>query len=301
MATKIQWTDESWNPIIGCTKISPGCANCYAEIMCKRFWKSWGYEPPPHHFKVKFHEKRIYTPSRWRKPRRVFVCSMGDLFHWDVQDKWIDRIISTIASCNKHIFQILTKRPERMFKYFDDLANLHERPEVQDRIMRGGHIHYQGFHSSVMKYRTGSAIPNLWLGTSVEDQKTADNRIPWLLKTPAAIRFVSYEPALEKVSFDEFLRCPKCSYTKRDAGIHLDHHICGGKIPEGLHQIIMGSESGPKARPFDMDWARDIRDQCQMAGIAFFLKQAPVEGKIISMPLLDGKVWDEMPKDVPHD
>ncbi len=116
-------------------------------------------------------------------------------------------------------------------------------------------------------------LPNVWLGVSTENQQAADERIPLILKTPAAVRFISYEPALEKVNFDEFLRCPKCSYTQRDAGINMDHHLCEGKIPDRIHQIIIGAESGPKARPFDMDWARSVRDQCKMAGVPFFFKQ----------------------------
>lgn len=265
MATKIEWTDESWNPVTGCTKVSPGCANCYAEIICKRFWKSWGYESPPNHFKVKMHPDRLGQPLRWRKPRMIFVCSMGDLFHEDVSNDFIEQVFAVMLIAKEHTFQILTKRPERMENWLRNLAMF--------------------------------PYPNVWLGVSVEDQKAADERIPWLLKTHAILRYVSYEPALGSIDFTHI------HYDGKLLGVNCltgHDYYCGKKesifAGNKIGWVILGCESGPKRRPFNYDWAQQTRFHCKKFGIPFFFKQAPVDGKVIHMPLLYGKTWDQIPE-----
>jgi len=212
--SKIEWTNKSWNPITGCTPVSEGCRNCYARRMAQRLKGRYGY-PMDDPFRVTFHPDRLNEPSKWLKPRMVFVCSMGDLFHYSLSYLTINEVIAVIGRNYQHIFQILTKRPERALEFYGRFP--------------------------VRKY------PNVWLGVSVENQKTADERIPILLQIPAAVHFVSYEPALEEVNFTPYLN--------------------------KLDWLIAGGESGPGARPAHPDWFRKARDQCVAAGVPFFFKQ----------------------------
>jgi protein gp37 len=229
MSTKIEWADEVWNPVTGCTKISEGCRNCYAESIAKRFWGERKFSD------VKCHPERLDIPLHWKKPRRVFVNSMSDLFHIAISDIFIFDCFRTIEKAKQHTFIVLTKRPHRMRRWFDI------------------------FHA-------GEPLPNLWLGVSVEDQSKADERIAWLRGIPAAVRFVSVEPMLERVDLTEWL--------------------------SGLDWVICGGESGKNARPHpSLTDVRYLKDQCVAAGVPFFLKQ--MWGK--KMPELDGKVWDEYP------
>lgn len=170
-ATKIEWADARWNPVTGCSRVSEGCRNCYAERMAKRLAGRCEY-PADDPFSVTFHPGRLHEPTRWRKPRRVFVCSMADLFHDDVDVAWLHGVFDVISACAQHTFMVLTKRPERMFNFFAGTsgAGLNVEP-----------------------------MPNLWLGVSVENQAAATDRIGWLLDTPAAVRFVSCEPLLGPV------------------------------------------------------------------------------------------------------
>jgi len=238
MATKskIEWTDATWNPVTGRTKISRGCARCYAERMAYRFAGCNGYPHRPQHFDVTLHPQRLERPLRWRKPRRVFVCSMSDLFHEDVPDSYIDRVfeimIYSAARQLGHTFQVLTKRPERMLAWFNAGRN------------RGGdHV----------------PLHNLWLGVTCENQEQSDKRIPYLLQTPAAVRFVSVEPMLGPVDIEHFLGD---TFSSLYGGFSL-----------GLDWVICGGESGPGAQPMHPDWARALRDQCASAGVPFFFKQ----------------------------
>jgi len=262
--SKIEWTDTTWNPITGCSKVSEGCRNCYAESYANRFWGDRKFTD------VQCHEDRLDQPLRWKKPRRVFVNSMSDLFHPDVPDEFIDAVFGRISACPHHTFQILTKRPERMQKF---MSNLDE-----------------SFTGEFYK-----AFPNVWLGVSAEDQKTADERIPILLKTPAAVRFVSYEPALGPVDFMK----KRCLHHDREFfASNEEHEFCqlcvdngftltsgnklwmGDEMISGIDWIIMGGESGPNARPMHPDWARSVRDQCQEANVAFFMKQMSKKAQI---------------------
>lgn len=267
MGSKIEWTDETWNPVTGCTKVSEGCRNCYAERMSKRLAGRFGYPAAPNSFDVTLHPGRLADPLHWDKPRMVFVCSMGDLFHPKVDDRFIRRVFSVMGRSHmrKHIFQILTKRPERMRGFV----------WRWEREIHGN---------------TGRAL-NVWLGVSAESQAAADERIPILLDTPAAVRFVSIEPILGPVDLWGNL-----SGTAGDpAGPDYS--------PGGLDWVIVGGESGPGARPPVTYWIRDIRDQCIAAGVPFFFKQwgGPqkkgwvIDGKVYSGRELDGETWDQMP------
>lgn len=256
--TKIEWTDASWNPIRGCSRISEGCRNCYAERVAARFsgpgepyeglakyvavTKYAGREfplvvnEPRWTGEVRLIEEALDVPLRWKKPRRIFVNSMSDLFHEKVPYVWMARIWSVMKLAPQHTFQILTKRPQRMQSYCADIET--------------------------------EVLPNVWLGVSVEDQETADERIPLLLQTPAAVRWVSYEPALGPVDFRN-LRCN--TFNAMDG---IDYELIdGGPQPSRLNWIVCGGESGPGARPMHPDWARSVREQCQSAGVPFFFKQ----------------------------
>ena len=254
--TSIEWCDYTWNPISGCSPASEGCANCYAEGIAKRFKMPWG--------KPVFHPERLSDPLKLRKPSRIFVCSMSDLFHERVQAEWINGIIQTIRICPQHTFIILTKRSHRMKEYI----------------------------SFVNQY---AIISNLWLGVTVEKQARADERIPLLLQTPAAVRFVSVEPMLGEVNLQRIL--VKKSVTKApDITFDTLKGWHGGAEEDRtkLDWGICGPESGPKARPFNLDWARSLRDQCAAAGAPFFFKgiRNP-EGKDY---LLDGVKHFEWPE-----
>ena len=232
--TTIEWAEKSWNPVTGCTPVSEGCANCYAKRMANRLRGRFGY-PADDPFRVTLHPDRLTEPLRWRKPRRVFVCSMGDLFHDDVPTDLIDNVLEIVAACPAHQFLLVTKRPENI----DD--KLYGVTEANACRSLGG----------------GDYLPNLWLGVSVENQARADERIPILLQIPAAVRFVSYEPALGPVDFSPWLT---------PAG----ELVTTSRTPDWL---IAGGESGPGARPAHPDWFRKVRDDCQAAGAAFFFKQ----------------------------
>jgi len=260
MATKIEWTDEVWNPVTGCTKVSQGCKNCYAETIAKRFWGERKFTD------VQCHMDRLGIPSRWKKPRLVFVNSMSDLFHEDVSFDFILHCWMVMAG-TKHIYQVLTKRPERMHRFVNEWLP--------------GAWGLATMSMELLDY----PIPNIWLGVSVENQETADERIPWLLKTPAAIRFVSYEPALGPVNLGNVLG----RYLANKLGNWIEN-------PDGgIDWVIAGCESGRGARPAHRDWFRFIRDQCQEVDIPFFLKQMVVNGKLTKMPELDDRVWNEYP------
>lgn len=237
--TKIEWTNKSWNPITGCDKISPGCKNCYAERMSHRLAGRAGYPPAPNNFKVTPHLDRLNEPDKWRKPQMIFVCSMGDLFHEDVPIEMICNVFRAARNLEQHTFQILTKRPERMYKFLTEKCGT-------------GKFQYPF-----------AGLPNIWLGVTCENQKCADERIPWLLKTPAAVRFVSAEPLLEPIRiapewFSEF--------DLGSDGIRIvKNHI--------IHWIIVGAETGPGKRPMQNEWAESIRTQCREAQIPFFFKK----------------------------
>lgn len=305
--TSIEWTDASWNPIVGCTEISPGCANCYAARLAATRLKNhsdykalavihegrYVSKDRPNvncsHWEgeVRFLCERLEEPLHWKKPRKIFVCDMGDLFHESVDAVDIARIFLVMQKACWHTFQVLTKRADRMHHFFT-------------RLSTGGAI---GVPIGP-KLELNWPLPNVWVGVSVENQHFADDRIPILLDTPAAVRFISAEPLLGAVEL-------KASWLPaRGAASGIDWVICGG-------------ESGPNARPMHPDWARSLRDQCVVAGVPFFFKQwgewapcanfpeAPLSassleknhehpmikvGKKKAGRLLDGREWNEFPQ-----
>jgi protein gp37 len=281
----IEWTDATWNPVTGCTKVSQGCKHCYAERVFPRVYGKHMMQdfhsdagparailpPRPRRFTdVVSHPDRLDQPLHWKKPRRVFVNSMSDLFHEDVPDEFLDSVFRVMVRARKHTFQILTKRPERMRAYMGSF-----KPDGDGWVTRNGVPAMGKIQSSPLIADNNWPPANIWLGTSVEDQETANERIPLLLQTPAAIRFVSYEPALDAVQFTRWLyestACANCGDASWPAG-----HCCDDPLivaTPSLHWLIAGGESGPNARPAHPDWFRSARDQCVAAGVAFFFKQ----------------------------
>lgn len=245
--TAIEWTDRTWNPVTGCTKVSPGCDHCYAESIAERFRGGPAF---PNGFDVQLREHKLTEPLRWRKPSKVFVNSMSDLFHDAVPDEYIARVFAVMALAPRHTFQVLTKRHARM-------RSLLSSPAFAD-LVDAESIPYD--RSPLGHRRISLPLRNVWLGVSTENQQWADIRIPALLDTPAAIRFVSAEPLLGPIDLIEA------------GGVH-DSPPRTGLIRPPLDWVIVGGESGRAARPMDPQWARDIRDQCVSAGVPFHFKQ----------------------------
>ena len=263
MPTKINWCDETWNPITGCTPISPGCAHCYAKKMANRLKGRYGY-PKDDPFGLVIHEDRFRQPRKWKLPKRIFVCSMGDLFHEELPFEWIAKVLLSAAKAPQHQYLLLTKRPGYV-REFDEWSET-------IGVDRGCWL------SPWQK--------NLWLGVSCENQEWADKRIPHLLKIPAAVRWLSLEPLLGPIDLigdlSGGLRCDQCGYTNRDAGIHMDHSICTNKY--GGHGwanwVVVGCESGQGRRPCKLEWVRKIVEQCEEANVPVWVKQIEIDGKV---------------------
>lgn len=250
--TNIEWATHQWNPIVGCSVVSPGCTNCYAMRMAgTRLRETEAYRNltadsksgPVWTGAVRLLEERLDDPLRWRKPKdgsrlRVFVNSMGDLFHDHVQHSWAVSVFQAMIDAPQHDFLVLTKRAHNMRSF----VRFCLPPKLLDRW----------------------PPTNVWLGVSVEDQARADDRIPVLIDTPASIRFVSYEPALGPVDFGRWLACRKST--------GLAEWVSDGDR-NAIDWVIVGGESGPRARPFDLKWARQAIDQCRAAGVPCFVKQ----------------------------
>lgn len=260
--TKIEWATKVWNPITGCTPISDGCKDCYAKKMASRLQGRRGYDKA-NPFKITIHpEDKFLEPLKWRKPANVFVCSMGDLFHKDVPTAEIDKVFAIAAILPQHNFMFLTKRPERMAEYFTIPAKqLSER--WSDAIIEMGISGKNEDVDSVAAYlhnrcALGWPLKNIWLGVSVENQKTADERIHYLNEISAAVKFVSCEPLLLEINFEKSL------------GDSLKWHA--GGLKNCISWVIAGGETGHNARPVHPDWVRSLRDQCENDGIPFFFK-----------------------------
>lgn len=284
MSTTIEWTQrpgtkgETWNPVVGCTKVSPGCKHCYAEELHDRRHKAYTegklqnlpqYAKPFR--KVQLMHERLTLPLKWKQPRTVFVNSMSDLFHEEVPYSFVDQVFAVMALTPQHTYQVLTKRPERMEEY---LCDPQRREAIEAAILQVMDAH--GLPTTDVPWVSDrlEALPNVWLGTSVEDQKAADERIPHLLRCPAAVRFLSCEPLLGAVDLTRVLYDGVCVIDCLNGthGFPLPH----AELPKNtgpVHWVIAGGESGPKARPMHPDWARDLRDQCKAAGVPFFFKQ----------------------------
>ena len=230
----IEWTDATWNPVTGCTKISPGCAHCYAETITLRFKRGGPFLPGK--TTINLHPDRLGQPAKWRTPRRIFVNSMSDLFHEEVPFEFVRQVFDAMAENPRHIYQVLTKRPERMLEYVEWTEYEHWPDQV-------------------------------WAGVSVENQRWADARIPLLRKVPCAVRFLSCEPLLKPIDLE------------------LD----------GIQWVIVGGESGLRARKMREEWALAIRNQCRKAGAAFFFKQWGGRTSKTNGRLLQGEEWNEIP------
>lgn len=299
----IAWTDESWNPVRGCSRVSEGCRNCYAERIAERFCDGPGEHytegddgamfkaaPQPFHTfaergkgwtrKVALLPEMLVEPLRWRKPSRVFVCSTSDLFHDALPDSAIDEVLAVMLLAHRHTFMVLTKRAARMREYF-------AAPGLYGRVLRVVENLRRALHltANVGVSDPGRRLPPwIWLGVSVEDQQRADERIPHLLATPAAVRWVSYEPALGPVDFTPWFGrrvsvpdgdygnayCSRCGIGWNDPD---DDHECPPGFGPRPNWLVVGGESGPGARPFDLAWARSTIRQCREAGVACFVKQ----------------------------
>jgi protein gp37 len=259
----IEWTDATWNVLRGCLRVSPGCQRCYAERDALRMSGPGGaYEglvkmvggEPRWTGEVRFVPELLDQPLRWRKPRRIFVNSMSDLFHEKVEDEWLDSIFAAMALAPQHVYQILTKRPERMQRYVTALLDgqryaCDRATEIRKSLVGGLMVGMANRALPGSEHRKAAPPydpwPFVWPGVSVEDRKHLD-RLDWLRDTPAAVRFVSFEPLLEDLG-----------------SVNLD----------GIHQVILGGESGPGARPCDVAWIRSLRDQAKAAGCKVFVKQ----------------------------
>lgn len=305
--SRIAWTDATWNVVTGCTPASAGCAHCYASTFARRGMGEWKGRP---FSEVHCHEDRLANPLHWKKPRKVFVCSMGDLFHEAVPDEFVERVLSVIQTTPQHDYQLLTKRPDRMLAFMT-------RPV-------GAWTH------SAHPLSLSWPYSNLWLGVSVEDQATADARIPLLLQTPAAVRFVSAEPMLGPVELSRYLASSKTIHVSADVdGMLRNRNFdalsgddgrpltrveaeaelralsargakrirgsdecagfseqtgCPGHPNPRADWIIVGAESGPKRRRVAEDAIRSVVEQCRAAGTACFVKQIEVNGRVSHDP-----------------
>ncbi len=255
--TGIEWTDATWSPVTGCSKVSPGCAHCYAERMAltrlsgKPGYPGLPWTPENAAENVVLRPDRLDLPLRWRKPRRVFVNSMSDLFHERVPDAFIDDVFNVMAHARRHTFQVLTKRPERMCSWA-----INRDIETGWRLVPAPD-------------GTAWATRNVWLGTSIESDRWV-GRADALRETPAAVRFISAEPLLGPL--------PSLDLT-------------------GIDWLIVGGESGQHCRKMDPEWVRDLRDRATSANVAFFFKQWGGRTPKAGGRLLDGRTWDEYPRD----
>lgn len=283
----IEWTDATWNPTVGCSIVSPGCTNCYAMHVAAGLERRFGSEKYRGLTKsvngnivwtgeVRLDDDALLQPLKWKRGRKIFVNSMSDLFHESLSDEQIDKVFAVMALCPQHIFQVLTKRAERMRDYITTANRCHI---IGDQMMRLAKIG-AGFKCVSWPFL------NVWLGVSAERQQEADERIPHLLATPAAVRFVSAEPLLGPLDLSRMPFINGDPRHKRDAltgfsylfGRGVDGHpdaTIEVKKPlmSRLDWIIVGGESGKHARPMHPDWARSLRDQCAAADVPFFFKQ----------------------------
>jgi len=287
--SKIEWCDRTWSPVTGCTKISSGCVNCYAErqaIMHR------GHPNPKiahtyrNGFEVTCHPEKLQQPIPWRNPSRVFVCSMSDLFHEDVPDEFIVKVWATMAQAWKQTFLILTKRSERLRNLLADCAQFYADViyELQDRGLEFDDLLWP--------------LLNVHVGVSCSTQGELEKASEDLMMTDAVLWFLSLEPLLEEIilpySLTDDAVCPECGSTGRKQTCT----FCGADTEprQRIEHVIVGCESGPGRRPMMFGWAASLRDQCQESGIPFFLKQVEVRRKIIKMPAMGGRVWDQLPE-----
>jgi protein gp37 len=273
----IEWTEATWNPVTGCDRVSVGCDHCYALTLARRL-KAMGnprYQNDGRSrtsgpgFGVTLHPDKLNEPLRWKRPRTVFVNSMSDLFHPDVPSEFVASVFAVMEAAHWHQFQVLTKRPRRMAHLLNDSSWRELVNEGADRSLR---------------HPREWPLPNVWLGTSIENQAWADQRVPLLLRAPAMVRFLSCEPLLGPIDLRAHLPLSLL-------GDHR-HTDADGSL---LHWVIVGGESGPGARQMELEWAIEIRDVCLQAGVPFFFKQWGGRTPKAGGRSLDGRTWDELP------
>lgn len=292
--TSIEWTDATWNPITGCSVVSPGCTNCYAMKLAGTRLKHTASRKgltvqskagPVWNGQVRFNEEFLLQPLSWKAPRMIFVCAHGDLFAEGVPDEWIDKVFAVMALTPQHTFQVLTKRPQRMRHYLvgDRNASNDDPHQPHQRILNAayGLIGNPDRFSPIALHLRSMCeaseipipLPNVWLGVSAEDQKRAEERIADLLMSPAAVRWLSIEPFLGDIDLTMLDSGELARWNCLIRGDSKDafgrHHRSGNAID----WVVAGGESGPGARPMHPAWARSLRDQCVTAGVPFFFKQ----------------------------
>lgn len=319
--TGIEWTDATWNPTTGCTKVSPGCDNCYALTFSER-WRGVSGHYFENGFDIQLRPDKLTLPLRWKKPRKVFVNSMSDLFHKDIPDEYIAKVFAVMALTPRHTYQLLTKRHGRMRSLLNDRSFA-----VAVRVEM-----YAIDRDATLDTQEQWPLPNVWLGVSVEDQKHADLRIPALLDTPAAVRFLSCEPLLGSVDLTRIAAGSKQQPDMVYDALGQRYGVPGrwqAATSARIDWVIVGGESGRGARPMSPQWAASLRDQCAAADVPFFFKQwgeyAPTGWHVIGRPQkghalvgdpiddlghrhemrrvgkkaagreLDGRTWDQFP------
>lgn len=286
--TKIEWTDTTWNPVIGCRHVAEGCRHCYAETMSKRL-AAMGKKDYASILdaKGKFNGRAITRPEtlaeplHWKKPRRVFVNSMSDLFHEDVPFEFIAAVFGIMAACPQHTFQVLTKRPERALAFLNWADENIGEPDYYARFFDCDPATRQASTDGRAEPTSDWPLKNVWLGTSIATQADADKNVPVLLKCPASVRFVSAEPLIEAVSFTRVIESPTGEPTVHrwlQSGLG---KLLGYEGSPCLDWVIVGGESGPGARPCDIAWIRSIVEQCKAARVPCFVKQ------IGALPVID--------------
>lgn len=269
MGTRIEWTNSTWSPIVGCDKISTGCAHCYAEQFAKRLVNNPNpkiadkymsvISPNGWTGRINFKESELDKPLKWKKPRMIFVCSMGDLFHESVPFEWIGKIFSKMIMCEWHTFQVLTKRPGRIIDYLkwyweEEGYTLQNMPELPS---------------------------NIWIGVTAENQEQANKRIPILLQIPAKVHFISAEPLLNNIDLEKYWLCRNGNeYPFRSLSEEFRT-----KYIDLLDWVIAGPETGPGKRPMKKEWIESLYDQCKAANVPFFDKRNTLGLNIQNYPM----------------
>lgn len=311
--TGIEWTDATWNPVRGCSRVSPGCVNCYAERVAARFsGTGQPYEGLAERRlkvlgeeegrivgrwtgKVRFVADKLGEPLAWKRPRRVFVNSMSDLFHEGLSDEDIAAVFSVMARAHRHTFQVLTKRADRMREWVSGMAS--GDTKWRAAWLRGTTHDGHSPRDPDERFRISWPLPNVWLGVSVEDQQRADERIPVLLETPAAVRFVSAEPLLGPVMLQGRHTDEHVTRIRSWLSSHRGYPSGQAYKPPTIDWVIIGCESGPGARPMQREWALSLLGQCSLAHVPVFFKQAMrADGKLVKLPEIDGRTYEEFPE-----
>lgn len=267
----IAWTERTWSPVVGCTKVSDGCKFCYAE---REVNSGWSKNPKSIFYgrdftDVRCHEDKLGQPLHWKTPSRIFVCPRADLFHDLVPDAFLDQVFAVMALCPQHSFQCLTKRPKRMRDYMLGVQDRARAQKAMFSVDLHNPLHCLGVLRDDYQGARAWPLPNVWLGVTAENQDAANERLPLLMQTPAAVRWVSCEPLLGPVDLMQIehpnYNMPADMLTGCDSRAPCDAGT--------LDWVVVGGESGPNARPMHPLWAQDLRDQCGEAETPFFFKQ----------------------------